>query len=52
MGGLKSERRKWIHTFNDATAIIFMASLNGYDKPLVEDRSKVRIVPRALNTHK
>ncbi|KAJ7242267.1 G-protein alpha subunit-domain-containing protein [Mycena rebaudengoi] len=38
VGGQKSERRKWIHCFQDVTSILFLVSLNGYDQCLVEDR--------------
>ncbi|KAJ7692695.1 heterotrimeric G protein alpha subunit 4 [Mycena rosella] len=38
VGGVKSERRKWIHVFNDVTGIIFTVNLNGYDMCLIEDR--------------
>ncbi|KAJ7851220.1 guanine nucleotide-binding protein alpha-2 subunit [Mycena leptocephala] len=38
VGGQKSERRKWIHCFQDVTAILFLVNLSGYDQCLVEDR--------------
>ncbi|KAF8167062.1 heterotrimeric G protein alpha subunit 4 [Mycena galopus ATCC 62051] len=38
VGGQKSERRKWIHCFQDVTTILFLVSLSGYDQCLVEDR--------------
>ncbi|EIN05403.1 heterotrimeric G protein alpha subunit 4 [Punctularia strigosozonata HHB-11173 SS5] len=38
VGGQKSERRKWIHCFQDVTSILFLASLSGYDQCLVEDK--------------
>ncbi|KAJ7501230.1 G-protein alpha subunit-domain-containing protein [Mycena galericulata] len=34
----KSERRKWIHCFQDVTSIVFFVNLSGYDQCLVEDR--------------
>ncbi|KAG2224379.1 hypothetical protein INT45_006779 [Circinella minor] len=37
VGGQKSERRKWIHCFEDVTAIIFVVAMSGYDKCLIED---------------
>ncbi|KAJ7061245.1 heterotrimeric G protein alpha subunit 4 [Mycena amicta] len=40
VGGQKSERRKWIHCFQDVTSIVFLASLSGYDQCLVEDRER------------
>jgi len=42
VGGQKSERRKWIHCFQDVAAILFIVSLSGYDQCLVEDRDAVR----------
>ena len=36
-GGTRSERKKWIHTF-EANCLIFVAPLSGYDQSLVEDR--------------
>jgi guanine nucleotide-binding protein subunit alpha, other len=41
VGGQKSERRKWIHCFQDVTAILFLVSLSGYDQCLVEERTAV-----------
>ncbi|GJN90048.1 hypothetical protein Rhopal_003046-T1 [Rhodotorula paludigena] len=38
VGGQRSERKKWIHCFEGVTAIIFLASLAGYDQVLIEDR--------------
>ncbi|PFH45979.1 hypothetical protein AMATHDRAFT_157094 [Amanita thiersii Skay4041] len=38
VGGQKSERRKWIHCFQDVTSILFLVSLSGYDQCLFEDR--------------
>jgi len=37
VGGQRSERRKWIHCFQDVTAILFLVSLSGYDQTLAED---------------
>jgi hypothetical protein len=41
VGGQRSERRKWIHCFQDVTAILFLVSLSGYDQCMVEERSMV-----------
>jgi guanine nucleotide-binding protein subunit alpha len=46
VGGQKSERRKWIHCFQDVTAILFLVSLSGFDQCLVEDRDAVSPYPR------
>jgi len=37
VGGQRSERRKWIHCFDDVTAVIFCVALSEYDEVLVED---------------
>lgn len=42
VGGQRSERRKWIHCFQDVTTILFLVSLNGYDQCLFEDTNAVR----------
>eukprot|EP00761_Pharyngomonas_kirbyi_P014571 gb/GECH01014601.1/.p1 GENE.gb/GECH01014601.1/~~gb/GECH01014601.1/.p1 ORF type:complete len:359 (+),score=84.59 gb/GECH01014601.1/:1-1077(+) len=37
VGGQRNERRKWIHVFDNVTAIIFVTSLSEYDLMLFED---------------
>jgi len=37
VGGQRSERKKWIHCFEDVTAIIYCVSLHEYDMNLFED---------------
>lgn len=49
VGGQKSERRKWIHCFQDVTSILFLVSLSGYDQCLVEDKDAVS--RRACDAH-
>uniref|UniRef100_A0A1A8B0Z0 Guanine nucleotide binding protein (G protein), alpha 15 (Gq class) n=1 Tax=Nothobranchius furzeri TaxID=105023 RepID=A0A1A8B0Z0_NOTFU len=39
VGGQKSERRKWIHCFENVTSLIFLASLSEYDQVLEERES-------------
>lgn len=34
VGGQRSERRKWIHCFDDVKAIIYLASLSGYNQSI------------------
>mmetsp|Transcript_3078 Transcript_3078/g.5232 ORF Transcript_3078/g.5232 Transcript_3078/m.5232 type:complete len:369 (-) Transcript_3078:312-1418(-) len=40
VGGQRSERRKWIHCFDNVNAIIYLASLSGYNQVLFEDNSE------------
>lgn len=44
VGGQKSERRKWIHCFENVTSLIFLASLSEYDQTLEERESINRMV--------
>jgi len=37
VGGQRTERRKWVHCFQDVTAIIFFVALSEYDMVLIED---------------
>jgi len=37
VGGQRSERRKWIHCFQDVTAVLFCVALSEYDLKLAED---------------
>lgn len=43
VGGQRNERRKWIHAFDDVTAIIFVTSLSEYDQKLLEDEDVFRM---------
>ncbi|KAM3587246.1 hypothetical protein VKS41_002282 [Umbelopsis sp. WA50703] len=38
VGGQRSERKKWIHCFENVTALIFVVAISGYDSCLVEDK--------------
>jgi guanine nucleotide-binding protein G(i) subunit alpha len=41
VGGQRSERKKWIHCFENVTALVFLVSLSEYDQMLYEDESVV-----------
>ena len=43
VGGQRSERKKWIHCFEDVTAILFFVALSAYDMGLREDGVVVRV---------
>jgi len=43
VGGQRSERKKWIHCFQDVTAIIFCVGLSAYDQVLAEDEETNRM---------
>ena len=43
VGGQRNERKKWIHCFEDVTAVIFVAALSEYDQALFEDTSSNRM---------
>lgn len=43
VGGQRSERKKWIHCFEDVTAIIFMVAISEYDQVLFEDENVNRM---------
>ncbi|XP_061843710.1 guanine nucleotide-binding protein G(i) subunit alpha [Nerophis lumbriciformis] len=43
VGGQRSERKKWIHCFEEVTAIIFCVALNDYDLVLAEDEEMNRM---------
>jgi GTPase SAR1 family protein len=39
VGGQRNERKKWIHCFEDVTAVIFVAGISAYDQVLYEDEA-------------
>ena len=41
VGGQRSERRKWIHCFENVTSIMFLVALSEYDQVLVESDNEV-----------
>ncbi|OZJ02875.1 Guanine nucleotide-binding protein subunit alpha [Bifiguratus adelaidae] len=43
VGGQRSERKKWIHCFENVTAIIFLVAISEYDQLLLEDETVNRM---------
>ncbi|XP_047387106.1 guanine nucleotide-binding protein subunit alpha-11 [Sciurus carolinensis] len=43
VGGQRSERRKWIHCFENVTSIMFLVALSEYDQVLVESDNENRL---------
>lgn len=43
VGGQRSERKKWIHCFDEVNAIIFIVALSEYDQTLHEDEHTVLV---------
>jgi guanine nucleotide-binding protein subunit alpha, other len=41
VGGQRSERRKWIHVFDNVQVLLFLVAISGFDQALVEDRGGV-----------
>ena len=41
VGGQRSERKKWIHVFDNVQVVLFLVAISGYDHVLVEDRNGV-----------
>ena len=44
VGGQRNERKKWIHCFDNVTAVIFVAAISEYDQVLYEDNTQNRII--------
>lgn len=44
VGGQRSERRKWIHCFENITSIIYLAAISEYDQVLYENENDVRVL--------
>eukprot|EP00743_Colponemidia_sp_Colp-15_P000139 GILK01000159.1.p1 GENE.GILK01000159.1~~GILK01000159.1.p1 ORF type:complete len:354 (-),score=86.21 GILK01000159.1:371-1432(-) len=43
VGGQRNERKKWMHCFENVTAVIFVASMSEYDQKLYEDENMNRM---------
>ncbi|EPE31074.1 P-loop containing nucleoside triphosphate hydrolase [Glarea lozoyensis ATCC 20868] len=44
VGGQRSERKKWIHCFENVTSIIFCVALSEYDQCLLEESNQNRMM--------
>ena len=44
VGGQRSERKKWIHVFDNVQVVLFLVAISGYDHVLVEDRNGVSMI--------
>ena len=51
VGGQRSERKKWIHCFENVTSIIFCVALSEYDQVLLEEANQVRGASRVSFAH-
>ncbi|KAH7326211.1 G protein alpha subunit [Stachybotrys elegans] len=38
VGGQRSERKKWIHCFENVNCLLFLVAISGYDQCLLEDK--------------
>ena len=43
VGGQRNERKKWIHCFENVTAVLFLAAISAYDQMLYENASVNRM---------
>ena len=50
VGGQRSERKKWIHCFEDVTAILFFVALSAYDLGLREEQAVVSYIYMSLSS--
>lgn len=44
VGGQRNERKKWIHCFDNVTAVIYVAALSEYNQGMFEDANTNRWV--------
>ena len=44
VGGHRSERKKWIHCFDNVTSVLFVVSISEYDQVLEEDKTTNRMI--------
>lgn len=41
VGGQRSQRKKWIHCFDDVRALLFITAMSEFDQVLMEDGTTV-----------
>jgi len=57
VGGQRNERRKWIHSFEGVTSIIFVTAISEYDQVTFEDEKEnrlhesLRVFDETINHH-
>ena len=44
LAGQRSERKKWIHCFDNVTSVLFVIGMSEYDQVLAEDHKVNRMV--------
>lgn len=49
VGGQRSERKKWIHCFENVNALLFLVAISGYDQCLAEDKDGVSLLMGGLD---
>jgi G-protein alpha subunit len=52
VGGQRSERKKWIHCFENVNCVLFLVAISGYDQCLVEEMDGVRLPRKPQATTK
>lgn len=43
VGGQKNERKKWMHCFQNVTAVLFVTAISEYDQKMFEDETEPRM---------
>lgn len=51
VGGQRNERKKWIHCFDNVTAVIYVAALSEYNQGMFEDANTNRCVTPEKTKH-
>ncbi len=51
VGGQRSERRKWIHCFENVTSVMFLVAISEYDQVLYESDEVRTTVGIIISTH-